>query len=516
MEKNTILAIVLSMAFLIIWYSFTAKNQQRYPVENPAVSEQTIAEEQIQEDQAVDEAIGSFAQEEKEVTVQTPQAKIVFDTRSAGIKKWEIKDITGWVDLVLPNDETRMPLETFPAVVFTPSVDFLEITDAPQDISFTARTKTGLIVTKTYRISPDSYLVDLTIRLKNTGSDTMKISDWSIGWGPGLNTVKRELKENKRHMRAIGLGKEKLVKLRSQATHREMFKWAGIDNRYFLAAVIPINFSDFTYLTASTQKKVPPWFSWHASTELMPQEVKQYSFKVYVGPKGYAHLTDLGFDLEESVNFGLFSFLGKFVLKALQYFYRVTGNYGWAIVLLTMCLQVFFFPLSLKSFKASLAMKKLQPQIKQIQTKYKGDSKRLNVELMNLYKTSGTNPFGGCLPMLLQIPVFWALFTTLRNAFELRGAPFILWIKDLSVYDPFYVLPILMGIGMLVQQKFTAVSADPNQARMMMLMPIVFTFMFLKFPSGLVLYWFTNSLLTMAGQFMVMQKNKRKNRGISA
>ncbi|MFH1378934.1 MAG: YidC/Oxa1 family insertase periplasmic-domain containing protein, partial [bacterium] len=241
---------------------------------------------------------------------------------------------------------------------------------------------------------------------------------------------------------------------------------------------------------------------------LLPGEEKTYTFKVYVGPKGYTHLKNLGFNLEESINFGLFSFLGKFVFNVLKYFYKITGNYGWSIVLLTMCLQVFFFPLSIKSFKASMAMKKLQPQIKIIQTKYKEDPKRLNVELMNLYKTSGTNPFGGCLPMLLQIPVFWALFTTLRNAFELRGAPFIFWITDLSMHDPFFVLPILMGAGMLLQQKLTAVSADPNQARMMMFMPVIFTFMFLKFPAGLVLYWFTNSLLTMTGQFIFMKRQK--------
>ncbi|MBD3271461.1 MAG: membrane protein insertase YidC, partial [Elusimicrobia bacterium] len=197
-------------------------------------------------------------------------------------------------------------------------------------------------------------------------------------------------------------------------------------------------------------------------------------------------------------------------LNTLYFFKGITGNYGWSIILLTMCLQVILFPLTMKSFKASMAMKKLQPHIKQIQAKYKEDPKRLNVEMMNLYKSTGTNPFGGCLPMLFQIPIFWALFTTLRNAFELRGAPFIFWIKDLSVHDPFYVLPILMGIAMLVQQRLVSVSADPQQARMMMFMPIIFTFFFLKFPAGLVLYWFTNSILTMIGQLLIMKKEAKK------
>jgi YidC/Oxa1 family membrane protein insertase len=249
-----------------------------------------------------------------------------------------------------------------------------------------------------------------------------------------------------------------------------------------------------------------------APLSLEPGQSKEYHTELYVGPKGYVHLKALGCHLEESVNFGIFGFLGKAVLRALFYFQHITGNYGWSIIIITTCLQIILFPLTIKSYRASAAMKQLQPQIKALQAKYKADPKRLNVEMMNLYKTSGTNPFGGCLPMVLQIPIFWALFTTLRNAFELRGAPFMFWIKDLSMHDPYYVLPILMGIGMLVQQKMTAAPADPAQAKMMMLMPIVFTVLFLHFPSGLVLYWFTNSLLTMAGQGMIMMQDKKRAR----
>ena len=183
------------------------------------------------------------------------------------------------------------------------------------------------------------------------------------------------------------------------------------------------------------------------------------------------------------------------------------------LIILTVILQIIVLPLTIKSFKASVAMKQLQPLVKELQDKYKADPKRLNVEMLNLYKTHKVNPLGGCLPMLLQLPIFWALFTTLRNAFELRGAHWIFWINDLSAPDtlmrigglPLNILPLIMGVGMFFQQKMMSVSTDPAQAKMMYMMPVLFTFMFWNFPSGLVIYWLTNSLLTMAEQYVIMQ-----------
>jgi len=184
-------------------------------------------------------------------------------------------------------------------------------------------------------------------------------------------------------------------------------------------------------------------------------------------------------------------------------------------VLLTIGLQIIVMPLTLKSFQASIAMKKLQPHIKELQTKYKGDAQRLNAEMMNLYKTQKVNPLGGCLPMILQLPIFWALFTTLRNAYELRGAPWLLWVTDLSAPDtlmkiaglPINILPLIMGVGMFVQQKMMGVSTDPAQEKMMYLMPVIFTFIFWNFPSGLVLYWLINNILSLAEQYYLLKKD---------
>jgi YidC/Oxa1 family membrane protein insertase len=191
----------------------------------------------------------------------------------------------------------------------------------------------------------------------------------------------------------------------------------------------------------------------------------------------------------------------------------MTGNYGWSIIILTVLLQLLVLPLTVKSFKASAAMKQLQPLVKDLQEKYKADPKRLNVEMLNLYKIHKVNPLGGCLPMLLQLPIFWALFTTLRNAFELRGAGWLLWVKDLSAPDSLMtisgislnVLPLIMGVGMFFQQKMMSVSSDPAQKQLMYMMPVIFTFMFWNFPSGLVMYWLTNSIMTMAEQYFIMK-----------
>ena len=216
------------------------------------------------------------------------------------------------------------------------------------------------------------------------------------------------------------------------------------------------------------------------------------------------------------------------MLNILEFFYNITNNYGWAIVLLTLVVQIPLFPLTAKSFKSTMAMQQLQPQMTELRQKYKDDPRRINVEIMNLYKQNKVNPFGGCLPMLLQMPIFWALFTTLRSAVELRHAPFILWLKDLSIPDgsgvntafrfpgeglplignSLNILVILMGIFMFLQQKITSPSSpDSPQAKMVVFMPILFTVLFWNFPSGLVLYWLTNSIVTIIGQYAISKRH---------
>src|SRR6266508_1889780 len=253
---------------------------------------------------------------------------------------------------------------------------------------------------------------------------------------------------------------------------------------------------------------------------LQPGESWEGRVLTYIGPKEYGRLKGVGAGLEKSIYFGGFplpqaygglpmEWLAVPILWLLKWFYRYTHNYGVAIILLTILTKVFFFPLTLKSMRSMKAMQALQPQINALRSKYKSDPQRVQRETMELYREHRVNPLGGCLPMVVQIPVFYALYVALSVAVEMQNAPFIcfgylfgmhLWICDLAAQDPTYVLPILMGVSMFVQQKMTPTMGDPRQAKMMLLMPVVFTFMFLNLPSGLVLYWTLSNVLQIAQQ----------------
>jgi YidC/Oxa1 family membrane protein insertase len=227
---------------------------------------------------------------------------------------------------------------------------------------------------------------------------------------------------------------------------------------------------------------------------------------IYAGPKEYERLQKLHVGLEHIIDFGFFSILARPLFWVLKFFYKFLGNYGWAIVLLTIIVRIPFIPLINKGQKSMRKMQELQPKLSEIKEKYKKDPQKMQHATMEIYKKYKVNPVGGCLPMLLQIPVFYALYKVLMIAIELRGAPFLFWITDLSAKDPYYILPIIMGITMVIQQRMTPSSLDPAQNKMMMLMPVVFTFLFLNFASGLVLYWLINNILSIAQQFYT---NKR-------
>ncbi|MBI3994749.1 MAG: membrane protein insertase YidC, partial [Nitrospirae bacterium] len=238
---------------------------------------------------------------------------------------------------------------------------------------------------------------------------------------------------------------------------------------------------------------------------------------LYAGPKEHRRLQALGVKLEETVDFGWFiygswaivRFIARPLFHILQFFHGFTGNYGAAIVLLTVGVRVIFIPLSHKSYRSMKDLQVLQPQLQVLQKKHKDDKQRLQREMMELYQKNKVNPLGGCLPMLLQIPVFVALFNVLYTTIEIRQAPFILWIQDLSDKDPYFVLPILMGLTMLIQQKMQPTTMDPMQAKLFLLMPVFMTFLFLNFSSGLVLYMLTNNVLTIGQQYFTMKYFER-------
>jgi YidC/Oxa1 family membrane protein insertase len=244
--------------------------------------------------------------------------------------------------------------------------------------------------------------------------------------------------------------------------------------------------------------------------------------RVFIGPKEFDVLLKLGQNTKQLMNFGFFGAIAEILLRAIKFIHKAIPNWGMAIIILTFLIKIVFFPLTYSSTKSMAKMQELQPKIKALRAKYKkakqdiGQRRQMNEEMMRLYKEHGINPAGGCLPLLIQIPVFWGFFRMLTVGIEFRQAPFMLWIRDLSIKDPFYVTPILMGLTQYISQKMTPTSADPTQAKMMLIMPFIFTIFFMNFQSGLVLYWLTNNVLQIGQQAIMnrmMAKKKREDHG---
>ncbi|MCF8029382.1 MAG: membrane protein insertase YidC [Desulfohalobiaceae bacterium] len=288
-------------------------------------------------------------------------------------------------------------------------------------------------------------------------------------------------------------------------------QWCGVGSSYFLLAMDPKNTS--MYSKGKYEDEI-----YRAAAEsrvtLEKGQSRTLSLEYYLGPQDAEQLKEVSTNLQAAVNFGWFNVIAKPLVRVLQFFHSFIGNYGLAIILLTLVIKIVFWPLSHKSYKSMEKMKKIQPMMKELKEKYKDDRQKMNQELMQLYKTYKVNPAGGCLPMLLQIPVFIGLFEGLMGSVALRHSPFIshlpftdiVWLADLASKDPLYITPVLMGLSMFLQQKLSPTAGDPTQAKVMMFMPIFLTFIFLNFPAGLVVYFITNNLLSIAQQTWIMRK----------
>jgi YidC/Oxa1 family membrane protein insertase len=391
-------------------------------------------------------------------------------------------------------------------------------------------TLAGVRIRKEYLFTEPGGMHRLRITLMNPGNKPAALEKWGLELGPGMGTVKSEQKENATLWAAAALlpppaGRsapvfESFKVSGSPAEVAKPWRWLGVHNRYFLAAVFPPE-ADFSRAEhgASPWKKergffgretqiMSPWLRVEAAARTLgPGQTAVVEIPFFFGPKGYTRLSTFSLGLERSVSFGWFNRLGRGTLKVLEFFHARTGNWGWSIIMLTVVLQFVLFPLTYKQMKSMAVMKRIQPEISKLQQKYAKDQRRMQTEMMELYKKHGANPLGGCLPMLVQLPVFVALFNMLRNAWELHGAPWMFWVKDLSAHDPYYVLPLVMGGIMFFQNKLNPpASTDPAQAKVFTYMPLIFTFMFLNFPSGLVLYWLTNSVLSVAQQLALKER----------
>ncbi|MDA3904303.1 MAG: membrane protein insertase YidC [Desulfuromusa sp.] len=382
----------------------------------------------------------------------------------------------------------------------------IEVNDENIVVSFVASIN-DLIIVKTFTFYPSSYSFDLNIQLTNNSHNPVngKLS---------LSLITPWDKDDKSRMYTFvgpvtydgeDLSEDKPGDLdKSPRIYKNNIIWSGYASKYFLNAISPQDSSEQLYITSGLGFVENKFTS--AQISLLTEQKTSFNYSSYFGPKEDEFLLAGGHQFEEAIHYGFFHPLSKPLMVVLKFFYGFIGNYGFSIILLTFCIKLIFWPLTQKSYKSMKGMQKLQPEMKKMREKHGKDKQKLNQEMMSFYKENKVNPLGGCLPMVIQIPVFFALYRVLLGSIELRHAPFMLWITDLSAKDPYYVTPLIMGVTMFLQQKMTPTNMDPTQEKIMLMMPVVFTFMFLNFPSGLVLYWLTNNLLTILQQYLIRRQ----------
>lgn len=375
-------------------------------------------------------------------------------------------------------------------------------------LEFRGKTSAGISISKTFSFSGQTY--GMTLELKIDGVP-QNASSLALLWTRALDHSQTQ--SYGEHGPVALVGRTFIYEANSSVVKKERLigpdrvRWAGYADTYFLSAIIPPEGETDSLLFSVTDGTVETKLS-------IPWNQQPVTYILYVGPKEFAALNAVHPSLDRAIDFGWSHFIARPLLSLLQLSHSFTGNYGIDIILLTILVKLAFLPLSTKSFKSMNDMKKIQPQLEQLREQYKDDREKLNKEMMELYRRHNINPLGGCLPMLVQLPVFIGLYQAFMHAIELRQAPFFGWIQDLSRPDrlgtvslPFVeppgipVLTILMGGTMLLQQAMTPATGDPAQQKMMMVMPLIFTAMFINFPAGLVLYWLVNNVLSIAQQF---------------
>lgn len=373
----------------------------------------------------------------------------------------------------------------------------------------------NIMIEKEMKFYEKGYKVDYEIRISNKSKKTQKV-DYALFWGPGIGKEKNQTG----HHRFVGPvlwidGKKirkKQKKIKDIIIRKGKIEWIAFEKTYFTAAIIPRNMDSEAIIYKKEIENrelinigIKPY-----KDILEPGEELISKYELYIGPKRKEDLKGITENFTEIIDYGWFSILAKPLIWFLKNLYKYIPNYGFNIIILTIIIKIIFWPLTEKSFGSMRDMQKIQPKMSALREKYKNDPAKMNKEIMDLYKKQGVNPLSGCLPMLLQVPVFFALYEGLMVAIEMRGAPFILWIKDLSVMDPLLITPLLMGVTMYIQQRMMPTGMDPKQAKMMNLMPVLFTVFFLGFPSGLVIYWLLNNVLTIGHQYLIQKKSKVK------
>lgn len=461
----------------------------------------------------------------QQTTINTPEFIAVFSNRGAELVSFKLKSYTvtdpatkkpTLVELVKARDPQRsdfpFAIEAKDDKVATQlNTALYAATDRVEnglhvlEYHYSAN---GVAATKIFRIGND-YQFDFSVQITPA-------LPYRVVIGPGIRTLLPDERDSQFIITGNGIVQTngKLKILSREKTDRVSIvndvQFIGIEDNYFLSVLKPVKAGEGIIrriLVKPADPKITPRKELYAGLNATPDGA--VVGQAFFGPKQTTVLEKYG--LESALQFGFFGFIARFLLECLIWVNKFTKNYGFAIIVLTIIIKIVLYPLQHKSIVSMKKMQKVQPKVESIKNKYRKSQKdpeqrqKMNVEMMNLYKQEGINPMGGCLPMLLQLPILWGFYGLLGRAIELRGAPFIWWIHDLSAKDPYYITPILMTITMFIQQAITPTSADPAQKRMFLIMPLVFGWIFKEFPSGLVLYWFVQNILTIVQQ-MIMNK----------
>lgn len=544
-QMRLLVALVLSFLVFMLWNVFFAPDikqqatpqlQQEARVEpkSQAPAAGVVQPEPAPHPQA---AKPETERPARQIAVETPLYKVGLTEKGAAINSFILKNYRVGVDpssplqnLLPDNGElnglfvaSAAGTASIESAVFEAALngDQLALTDGARELVFAYRAPDGVRFEKVYRFSADSYAIGFEVRISN-GTDKPVKDNLVVGL---RNKVPAKgssyVFEGPAALVDRSLQQIEFDDIAKKGNLTGNIKWISIESRYFMISLIPLKEQAAAARITSDPNRVVDSRYLEPEQSVVPGGVEVHPYQLYFGPKSMTYLRAVGHDLEKVIDFGTFDLLAKPCLWLLNYIYSVIPNYGVAIIILTILTKVLLWPLGTKSYKSMSQMKKMQPLIAELREKYKDDRKKMNEAIMGLHRTYGINPLGGCLPMIVQIPFFFALYRMLDQAIELRHAPFFGWINDLSAPDrlfnfgfsipfmePPYGIPVLtlvMGATMLWQQKMTPATGDPTQAKMMMLMPVVFTFIFINFSSGLVLYWLVNNVLSI-GQQMYTQK----------
>jgi len=546
-QSRLFIAIGISFLIFFLWSMFFApkppekpidvaqQNAQTQKAQTPVDNSKRPALHVVEEPKPIAEVDTTARQ----IKVETPLFQMILSEKGAAVTSAVLKDYResigkdsplkelihkeakqGTVLLSLSGADSQGLEQVVYNSDFTGSE--LDVNTQAGQIRFQHRTPSGLVLEKVYRFEPESYLVGLSVTVYNGGSQPYKGNlaielQNTLAKGSGRYTF-----EGPSGLVGNKLEQVNIKKIKEQNSFSGQIGWVAIEDRYFMTSIIPAADTTGQMRLFEGENTIKNQVVIDTG-EILASQNKRFDFRIFMGPKSVSLLKTYDCNLDRAVNFGWFDFLAKPCLWFMNFIYKFIPNYGIAIILLTILSRGIFWPLAKKSYKSMGEMRRLQPLMQEIREKYKDDKSKINQETMALYRTYKVNPMGGCLPMIIQLPVFFALYRMLYSAIELRHAPFFGWINDLSAPDrlfPFttaepipllghvmnepYGIPVLtlvMGATMLIQQKMSPQAGDPTQAKMMMLMPVIFTFIFINFSSGLVLYWLVSNLFSIAQQY---------------